>query len=240
MKVMILIMLLALLCASCSKSGGGSSSSASTQEIATDEDSTDSDSDDSADDNTSNDNITGTDDTPPEEDVRTLPDGAYDFDTNVKFVNQTTSQKTKLNKALEIIKLVIATDEFRTKILNHKYGGKKTFVDNGGYSNAQIYQKILDGAEKLQPTKDNEMDLEIEMYYESSSVVGYTMTNSKRIWVNTKFFNNYTAAGVAHNLMHEWLHKLGFKHNANYTSSRDYSVPYAIGDLVGEIGKDFL
>lgn len=234
MKVMTLVMLLALLCASCSKSGGGGGSSASQE---TSVDGSESDSDDSSDDSTTNDNITNDD---AASDDRTLPDGAYDFETNVKFVNQTSSQKAKLEKALEIIKLVIATDEFRTKILNHKYGGKKTFVDNGGYSNQEIYNKILEGAEKLQPTKDNELDIEIEMYTESSSVVGYTMTNSKRIWVNTKFFNNYTAAGVAHNLMHEWLHKLGFKHSASYSSSRDYTVPYAIGDLVGEIGKDFL
>lgn len=241
MKVITMIMLLALVCASCSKSGGGSSSD-STQETSLGGADSTSDSVDSSDGSTTNDNISN--DEPvvdePDEVVRTLPDGAYDFETNVKFVNATSTQQTKLNKALEIIKLVIATDEFRTKILNHKYGSSRTFVDNAGFTNAQIYQKILDGAETLQPTKDNEMDLEVEMYYESSSTVGYTMTNSKRIWVNTKFFNQYTAAGVAHNLMHEWLHKLGFKHAVSYSSSRDYSVPYAIGDLVGEIGKDFL
>ncbi len=239
-KMISIIMLLALLCASCSKSGGGSGSSDSTQETSLDG-IMDTDSDDSSDDSTTNENINNdTPDEAPVTDVRTLPDGAYDFETNATLVNATSAQKSKLNKALEIIKLVIATDEFRTKILNHKYGGSKTFYDNGGLTNAQIYQKILEGAEKLQPTKDNELDMEIEMYYQSSSTVGYTMTNSKRIWVNTKFFNNYTAAGVAHNLMHEWLHKLGFKHAVSYSSSRDYSVPYAIGDLVGEIGKDFL
>lgn len=232
MKMITLIMLLALLCASCSKkSGGGSGSSESHQESSVEDN-------DSSDNNTTNDNVTSDPDEP--EDVRTLPDGAYDFETNVKFVNATSTQLKKFRKALEIIKLVIATDEFRSKILNHKYGGKKTFVDNGGYSNSTIYQKILDGSETLQPSKDNEMDMEIELYYENNSTVGYTYPSSKRVWVNTKFFNQYTAAGVARNLMHEWLHKLGFKHAVSYSSSRDYSVPYAIGDLVAEIGKDFL
>jgi hypothetical protein len=240
MKMISIIMLLALLCASCSKSGGGSGSSDTSKETVIDNTPA-TDTSDSSDNNTTNDNVT--DDTPPDdpvEDVRTLPDGAYDFETNVKFVNATSTQESKLRKALEIIKLVVATDEFRSKILNHTYGGKKTFYDNGGYTNAEVYQKILDGAESLQPTKDNEMDLEVEMYTATTSTVGYTYPDSKRIWVNTKFFNQYTAAGVAHNLMHEWLHKLGFKHASSYSTSRDYSVPYAIGDLVGEIGKDFL
>ncbi len=169
-----------------------------------------------------------------------LPNAAYTFDENVTFVNATATQETKLRKALAIIKDVVATEEFRNKILNHTYGGAKTFVDNGGFTNAQIYQKILDGAETLQNTKDNEMDMEVELYYAATSTVGYTYANSKRIWVNTKFFNTYTPAGVAHNLFHEWLHKLGFSHSSSYNSARPYSVPYAIGDMVGEIGKDFL
>lgn len=169
-----------------------------------------------------------------------LPNEAYSFDTNVSFYNTSATQEAKFNKALEIIKQVVATEEFRNKVLNFTYGGKKTFVDNGGFTNAQIYQKILDGAESLQNTKDNEMDLEVEIYTASTSTVGYTYANSKRIWVNTKYFNSYDAAGVAHNLFHEWLHKLGFTHASSYSTSRDSSVPYAIGNIVGDIGKDFL
>ena len=30
--------------------------------------------------------------------------------------------------------------------------------------------------------------------------------------MNTKFMNSYTSNQVARNMMHEWLHKLGFKH----------------------------
>lgn len=169
-----------------------------------------------------------------------LPNEAYTFDTNITFFKTTATQEEKFNRALDLIKKVVATEEFRDKVLNHTYGGKKTYVDNGGFTNAQIYQKILDGAETLQNIKDNEIDMEVEIYTASTSTVGYTYPNSKRIWVNTKFFNSYTAAGVARNLFHEWLHKLGFGHASSYSTSRNYSVPYAIGDIVGEIGKDFL
>jgi hypothetical protein len=169
-----------------------------------------------------------------------LPNEAYTFDSNISFFNTTATQEAKFNKALEIIKQVVATEEFRSRILNFTYGGKKTFVDNGGFTNAQIYQKILDAAETLQNTKDNEMDMEVEIYTASTSTVGYTYANSKRIWVNTKFFNSYDATGVARNLFHEWLHKLGFSHASSYSTSRDSSVPYAIGSIIGDIGKDYL
>jgi hypothetical protein len=169
-----------------------------------------------------------------------LPNEAFTFDANVTFYNVTSIQEAKFRRALGIIKDVVATEEFRTKVLNHTYGGKKTYVDNGGFTNAQIYQKILDGAETLQKVVDNEMDMEVELYYASTSTVGYTYANSKRIWVNRKFFDQYTAASVASNLFHEWLHKLGFSHASTWSTSRDYSVPYAIGRIIGEIGKDFL
>ena len=169
-----------------------------------------------------------------------LPIGALTFDTHIQFFNFDSEEQEKMERAIEIIKLVIATEEFRTKILNHTYNGKKTFVDNGGYSNAQIYQKILEGAETLQPTRDNTLNAEVELYYAATNIVGYTYPSTKRIWVNSKYFNSYTPAGVAHNLFHEWMHKLGFNHASSWSESRDYSVPYAVGNLVGTIGKNFL
>ena len=48
-----------------------------------------------------------------------------------------------------------------------------------------------------------------------------------------------TVTSVASNLFHEWLHKVGFGHAVNYSVSRDYSVPYAVGRIIGSIGKQF-
>ena len=135
-----------------------------------------------------------------------------------------------------MIKKVVATEAFRNKVLNHTYNGVKTFVDNGGYTNAQIYTKILEAAETLYPTKNNTMDMEVELYYAATSTVGYTYANVTKIWVNTKYFNTNTTGSVAANLFHEWLHKIGFKHASSYSTSRDYSVPYAIGRMISSIG----
>lgn len=175
----------------------------------------------------------------PDEGEGTLPTAAYTFGTNIRFLNTNATQQDKFDKAIEIIKKVVATEEFRDQVINYTYGGKKTYVDNGGFTNAEIYQMILDGAETLKPVKNNTMDMDVELYYAATSTVGYTYPNVTKIWVNTKYFNTNTVTSVAANLMHEWLHKLGFKHASSYSVSRDSTVPYAIGRMVGSIGKKF-
>jgi hypothetical protein len=166
-----------------------------------------------------------------------LPREVYLFDAQVKFTNFDLDDQDKVNKAIEIIKTVVRSEEFRDRIVNFTYQGKKQFVDNKGLSNEQIYQILLDGKEDLLPVVDNEMDLDLELYYSWRSTVGYTYPNTLRIWMNTKFFNYYTPAEVAGNVFHEWTHKLGFDHASSYSTSRDSSVPYAIGYLMEELGK---
>lgn len=203
----------------CGKTGGGGGSAAEVASATTPADSTD----------TSNpiDTSTG---------YSSLPNEAYTFGFNVNLINMSSSNEAKLQKSMDLVARVIATKAFRDGILNHTYNGVKTFVDNGGYSNAQIYKKILDAAEKLFPAKNNKMDMEIELYTDTSSnTVGYTNPSTVRIWMNTKYFNNYTATGATANLTHEWLHKVGFGHAVSYSTSRDYSVPYAIGRLMSKI-----
>lgn len=169
-----------------------------------------------------------------------VPTAAYTFDFNVETLNATRTQETKIDKAIDLMRRVIASESFRTRILNHTYKGKKTFVDNGGLTNLQIYNKLLAGAETLNGRKNNAMDLEIQIYTNNfTSTVGYTYPNISKIYMNTKYFNKYTPAGVTGNMMHEWLHKLGFKHARSATSSRPYSVPYAVGYLMKELAAKY-
>jgi hypothetical protein len=81
------------------------------------------------------------------------------------------------------------------------------------------------------------MDLELEIFNRNDTTVGYTFPNVIRVWMNSKFLNKYNAANVTTNMMHEWLHKLGFGHAYENTPTRKYSVPYAIGYLVAKIAK---
>lgn len=168
-----------------------------------------------------------------------VPTLALTFDTNVTTVGMTSSQEAKIQAAERKLRAVVGSEAFRTRVLNHTYNGKKTFVDNKGLTNAQIYQKILEGAETLQPKKNNAMDITVKLYYQNSSTVGYTTTGSKVINMNTKFFNKYTSSEVAHNMMHEWVHKLGFTHAVNYSTKRNYSVPYALGKIMNDLAPKY-
>jgi hypothetical protein len=165
------------------------------------------------------------------------PVQAQTFDINVKYNGFDRVQEAKLLEAFDMLKRVIGSDEFKQKVLNHYYNGKKQYVDNEGLTNSQIYKKILEGAEKLSPQKNNAMDLLLQTYTERNIVIGYTVPNLLTIFMNTKYLNQtgFSANQVAMNIMHEWLHKLGFKHAVNNNPSRPYSVPYAIGYIIREL-----
>jgi hypothetical protein len=203
---------------SCGKSGGGSSqgTTASAPQDAKDDD-------------------------PTPTPSPTVPALALSFKTNVSYLAGFDATDTdKYNKAVALVKKVVATEAFRTRVLNFTYNGAKTYVQNNGLTNEEIYQDILDAAESLQPAKNNTLDVGVKLYYEASSVVGYTNGSITYINVNTKFFDTYAINSVAGNLFHEWLHKLGYSHDSAATARRPSSVPYAIGYIIRDIGKSFL
>jgi hypothetical protein len=168
------------------------------------------------------------------------PVQAQTFDIEAKLSGFSREQEEKVFDAFDLIKQVVASDEFKQKVLNFKYNGKRQFLDNGGYSNEEIYKKILEGAEKLSPAKDNAMDLTLKSYYADAIVIGYTMPSIKTIYMNRKFLNKFAANEVAMNLTHEWLHKLGFKHAAKKTANRSKSVPYAVGYIMRSLAKKYM
>lgn len=160
------------------------------------------------------------------------------WNAEIRFVNFKEHQEDKVREAVSLIQRVILSEEFKERILNHTYEGKKTFVDSQGLSNEEIYRKILEGAEKIgSNVPDGKMDVELELYHAPTTTIGYTFPDTNRIWMNTKYFNRYTPVNVADNLMHEWMHKLGFTHEMKYSKRRNYSVPYAVGYLVEELAK---
>lgn len=159
------------------------------------------------------------------------------WEAKITFVNFEKTEEEKVRAAVALIKKVIASDEFRSRVLNYAVAGKKGFVDNRGYSNEEIYQKIFEGAEIIGDTsKDGTMNVELELFHSPTKTIGYTFPDTTRIWVNRRYFNDYTPLKVADNLMHEWMHKLGFDHARERTPEREHSVPYAIGYLIEELG----
>ncbi len=154
----------------------------------------------------------------------------------VRFNSLVGFNEKQLNKILEAKKFIEATvnsPEFKDKVLNFTYDGKKQFNWNEGMSNEQIYELFMSGKETLNGIEDQEMDFEVELYkpkwYQSKKTIGYTMPSTTRIWCNVNFFNKFTPQDVAGNLVHEWIHKIGFGHSVKMNSTRPYTVPYAIG-----------
>lgn len=168
-----------------------------------------------------------------------VPSEALNFDTDLILLNFTTDQANKVQNAADRIRKIVASQEFKDAVINHTWNGKKTFANNNGLSNLQIYDRLVVGAEQLYPEKNSTMDVELELYYEDSNTVGYTYPNTTHIWMNLKFFNTYGPPQVAGNLMHEWLHKLGFGHDVSSTAQRPYSVPYAIGYIVRNLAQNY-
>ena len=161
-----------------------------------------------------------------------------DLEINAKLMKFDETQEAKMREALIRLKRIVNSELFKERVLAHTYNGEQRFVDNDGLTNEEIYYKIMEGAETLLPDVDREMDLDIELYYSSRNVVGYTYPNVLQIWVNKKYFNTNSYGAVAANVIHEWTHKLGFGHAYNRTSSRPYSVPYGVGTIMKELVND--
>lgn len=170
-----------------------------------------------------------------------VPSDAFTFGFNVITHDMTNEREEKISQSVELLKVIFSSPEFRYRILNHDYKGEKFFAFNRGLSNRQIYQKILEGAETLQPHENNAMDVEIALFTDmDSNVLGYTKTLTKKIHMNTKYFTETTSPiQISAHLMHEWMHKLGFGHEKNHCENRKYSVPYAIGRIVKELAKEY-
>ncbi|HXH75999.1 MAG TPA: hypothetical protein VNJ08_13595 [Bacteriovoracaceae bacterium] len=161
-----------------------------------------------------------------------VPPEAFTFETNIGIYEADNAQITKIRTAEELIKKVIASEDFQNAVLDHTYNNQKTFVDNMGLSNFQIYKKMLAGAEQLNRNANNTMDMGIVVYYEDTSTVAWTVYSSPNININSKFLNNFTPPDLTGTIMHEWLHKLGFEHEFYYTPTREFSVPYGVGSIM--------
>ena len=83
----------------------------------------------------------------------TAPIQAQTFDINANLSGFERDHEDKIYSAFDLIKRVVASDEFKRRVLGHKWKGKKEFVDNGGHTNAEVYKKILNASEKLTPGK---------------------------------------------------------------------------------------
>lgn len=140
-------------------------------------------------------------------------------------VNFTPEEKVKHEKAVEEAFIVLNSQRFKNKFLETKLSSTE------GLTNLEIYEKLMSGYDEFNKEVDRDIDVSVEMYYKNNKVVGYTYPTTHKTFLNRKFFKSFDTADVACNLVHEYLHKVGFDHKS---AKEHTSVPYAIGYLVEE------
>jgi len=148
---------------------------------------------------------------------------------NVEKLN-TEDRKNKVRKTVVQMEVILNSENFRKKVIaiKSKHGETTKFKN---YSNQEIYDLIMSGAEVLHPQVDNELDVTIDDYFSWKRVIGYTMGSIDTIYVNTKYFDKRETKLVGSNILHEYGHKLGFGHDFRSTSRRPFSICYLLNDI---------
>jgi len=164
-----------------------------------------------------------------------------------------TEEQIKVHLAGQYLESVVNNPMFKDFVLNYKYEvgyyigmlwwrkyytkqqSKFTYTN---LNNRQVWNKFISGAETLSPEADNEMDIYIKVDRRNRrGVIGYTYPASKFQWIYSWVLKKFSVEQIAGNIVHEWLHKIGFEHPFNRTIYRPFSVPYAIGDMVANFNK---
>jgi len=165
--------------------------------------------------------------------------------------NFSTKDQAKLASAISVWEKVFNSSKFRAQVLYFAYSDENTsrIVNNFNYwprDPASSREKVLDLLLKANEKTNNEGDdyqadvwLNLDLK-QVRGVLGYTYPNSKFQWIYSWFFRSAKIEDIAMNLAHEYCHKLGFDHAFENVANRRYSVPYAIGYLVKDLGKDYL
>lgn len=148
---------------------------------------------------------------------------------NITPTNYNDAQKRKLGEAVEVLTIILNSDDFRQAIIS-----KKNFTNTMGRNGAQIYEHLMSGQEIHNPTSVGSVDFNVTMYYSSKNVVGYTYSASATVFTNSKYYDKYTKCDIARNLGHEWTHQLGYVHS---TAKDSNSIPYSVGNIINDLCK---
>lgn len=144
--------------------------------------------------------------------------------------------------AIEMVREIVNSETFKEMVIGYTNEfGQRSFTRNQGMTNEEIYLKLMEGREVVEPDTPREMNLHIKRYrpwWPWSKVIGYTkIGKSKFMYVNWRKYKHFDSIAMASNIVHEWIHLMSFRHD----SAQDHdSVPYAIGYITGELAKKYM
>lgn len=74
----------------------------------------------------------------------------------------------------------------------------------------------------------SQIQVETQKYWTIRRVLGYTLPNVNKIWLNSRYMMKWNVCDTASLLAHESSHKVGYSHDYKPTSRRPMSVPYSL------------
>ena len=166
------------------------------------------------------------------------------------------SQKKKFVKAISLLETILNSESFKSKVLSYKRGsnGKREFQKaylwkdaSKTMTNEEVLKVILEGNEKMRPHTFGEMNInsyvKVCKWWEKvgiwcRKVIGSTSPgNSRWIKLNWKFYKSFGTHQMVSNMVHEWIHLLGFLHGGEHMHEE---VPYVLGRIAGEVALEIL
>lgn len=165
-------------------------------------------------------------------------------------------QKTKFELALSLLEEVLNSNEFKEKVLTYKRAdGQRLYQKNHLWndadhtlSNEDVYNIIMAGDEKMRPNTFGEMNINAKIrkcsWFKQKvsvwcrKVIGSTNPSaSEWMTLNWKFYRKYEVPNMLANIVHEWVHLLGFLHGRK---NMNQEVPYVVGRIAGQIAKKIM
>jgi len=165
---------------------------------------------------------------------------------------------THVRKAIELLPKVLNSDEFKQGILLYtRKNGKKEFSRNYLWNekdekltNEEMLKVLFEANEFTIPKTENQMNLHVKMKkckkWENfikrkwcKGIIGHTYPKSSEwITVNWQFYKGYKAPQIVNNLVHEWIHLLGFTHGSKKTMGEE--ITYVAGKLAQRIAQKMI
>ncbi len=151
------------------------------------------------------------------------------------------AEETLVLESFHVIEQVMNSETFKHRVINFvNKKGQRAYESNNGLTNEQVYAFLMGGKELINgEATEGEMNFDLKRYTNYfSKVIGYTNPGkSNLIKVNSKFYRKFDVPEVTGNLVHEWIHLMGFFHGS--AASHD-SVPYAVGYIARDLAKKLM
>lgn len=151
--------------------------------------------------------------------------------------NASESERFKFRAACELMAFELNNDEFWKQVsANWETMTWRNYeLSNKEYkfaSATNFKQVVLSGRDKFNDIADEDIDVQITLYYSWKRTIGYTYPSTWLTWINRKFFSRFSKADIAGNVFHEYLHNMGMSHPGTDRRSVVYQCGYLMRDSI--------